>query len=87
VKPGGSIFITTQNRTLASWLVLIVAAEYIFRRIPLGTHEWNKFIAPYEVQRILDDCKILFPLSILKEKFSKTILLYKDDICMILTIL
>lgn len=57
LKPGGSIFITTQNRTLASWLVVIVAAEYIFGRIPVGTHEWNKFIAPHEVQRILDDCK------------------------------
>ncbi|XP_011686796.1 PREDICTED: hexaprenyldihydroxybenzoate methyltransferase, mitochondrial-like [Wasmannia auropunctata] len=55
VKPGGSIFITTENKTLASWLMLIVAAEYIFRRIPVGTHEWNKFIAPQEVQRILDD--------------------------------
>jgi len=33
VKSGGSIFITTQNRTLASWLVVIVAAEYIFRRV------------------------------------------------------
>jgi len=59
LKPGGSIFITTENRTLASWLVIIVAAEYIFRIIPLGTHEWNKFIAPHEVQRILDNygCK------------------------------
>jgi len=68
VKPGGSIFITTPNRTLASWVFVIVAAEYIFRIIPLGTHEWNKFITPYEVQHMLDDCKILFPLSILKEK-------------------
>ncbi|KYN07223.1 Hexaprenyldihydroxybenzoate methyltransferase, mitochondrial [Cyphomyrmex costatus] len=59
MKPGGSIFITTENRTVASWLVVIVAAEYIFKRIPLGTHEWNKFITPYEIQHILDnyDCK------------------------------
>ncbi|XP_071567105.1 ubiquinone biosynthesis O-methyltransferase-like isoform X3 [Temnothorax nylanderi] len=59
MKPGGSIFITTPNQTLATWLVLIVAGEYIFRRIPPGTHEWNKFITPHEVQRILDNygCK------------------------------
>ncbi|KYN44518.1 Hexaprenyldihydroxybenzoate methyltransferase, mitochondrial [Trachymyrmex septentrionalis] len=54
LKPGGSIFITTENRTVASWLLVIVAAEYIFKKIPLGTHEWNKFITPHEVQHILD---------------------------------
>jgi len=59
MKPGGSIFITTQNKTLASWLVVIVLGEYITRKIPFGTHEWDKFIAPHEVQRILDNygCK------------------------------
>ncbi|KYQ57840.1 Hexaprenyldihydroxybenzoate methyltransferase, mitochondrial, partial [Trachymyrmex zeteki] len=56
LKPGGSIFLTTENRTIASWLVVIVAAEYIFKKIPFGTHEWNKFITPHEVQHILDDC-------------------------------
>ncbi|KYN22784.1 Hexaprenyldihydroxybenzoate methyltransferase, mitochondrial, partial [Trachymyrmex cornetzi] len=54
LKPGGSIFITTENRTVASWLLVIVAAEYIFKKVPLGTHEWNKFITPHEVQHILD---------------------------------
>ncbi|XP_011865868.1 PREDICTED: hexaprenyldihydroxybenzoate methyltransferase, mitochondrial-like isoform X2 [Vollenhovia emeryi] len=59
MKPGGSIFITTENRTLATWLVLIVGGEYILGRVPFGTHEWNKFMAPHEVQRILDSygCK------------------------------
>lgn len=53
VKPGKSIFITTINRTLISWLSTIVVAEYIFRTIPCGTHQWNKFIAPHEVEHIL----------------------------------
>ncbi|XP_077256993.1 ubiquinone biosynthesis O-methyltransferase, mitochondrial-like isoform X1 [Temnothorax americanus] len=53
VKPGKSIFITTINKTLTSWLSTIVATEYIFGSIPRGTHQWNKFIAPQEVQRIL----------------------------------
>ncbi|KAL0110369.1 hypothetical protein PUN28_013786 [Cardiocondyla obscurior] len=59
LKPGGSIFVTTQNKTLATWFFLIVMGEYILRRIPFGTHEWNKFIAPHEVQSILDNygCK------------------------------
>ncbi|XP_018051354.1 PREDICTED: ubiquinone biosynthesis O-methyltransferase-like [Atta colombica] len=54
LKPGGSIFITTENRTVASWLFVIVAAEYIFKKITFGTHDWNKFITPHEVQHILD---------------------------------
>lgn len=54
VKPGGSLFITTPNRTLLSWLSVIIAAEYIFKYIPIGTHEWNKFISPEEVQRLLE---------------------------------
>ncbi|XP_018311774.1 ubiquinone biosynthesis O-methyltransferase-like [Mycetomoellerius zeteki] len=53
VKPGKSIFLTTINRTLTSWLSTIVACEYIFGAIPRGTHTWNKFITPHEVQCIL----------------------------------
>ncbi|KAG5311397.1 COQ3 protein, partial [Pseudoatta argentina] len=50
VKPGKSIFLTTVNRTLTSWLSTIIASEYIFGSIPCGTHTWNKFITPHEVQ-------------------------------------
>lgn len=57
LKPGGSIFITTLNKTLPSWLAGIIAAEYILQIVPKGTHEWNKFVSPQHVQRILDDCK------------------------------
>ncbi|KYM81178.1 Hexaprenyldihydroxybenzoate methyltransferase, mitochondrial [Atta colombica] len=59
VKPGKSIFLTTINRTLTSWLSTIIATEYIFRIIPCGTHTWNKFITPHEVQCILKnyDCE------------------------------
>lgn len=73
LKPGGSIFLTTENRTIASWLVVIVAAEYIFKKIPFGTHEWNKFITPHEVQHILDDCKFYFRYYLMKtvKKLSK----------------
>lgn len=81
MKPGGSIFITTHNRTLATWLVLIAAGEYILRRIPLGTHEWNKFITPHEVQHILDDRKFylsVVSMRILQENHQKSF-------CMIVT--
>ncbi|XP_012056364.1 PREDICTED: hexaprenyldihydroxybenzoate methyltransferase, mitochondrial-like [Atta cephalotes] len=60
VKPGKSIFLTTINRTLTSWLSTIIASEYIFGSIPYGTHTWNKFITPHEVQCILKNygCEI-----------------------------
>ncbi|XP_015111063.1 ubiquinone biosynthesis O-methyltransferase, mitochondrial [Diachasma alloeum] len=54
VKPGGSIFITTMNKTIPSYLGGIVAAEYILKLLPVGTHDWKKFISPEEVQRILE---------------------------------
>ncbi|XP_072756717.1 ubiquinone biosynthesis O-methyltransferase, mitochondrial-like [Anoplolepis gracilipes] len=54
LKPGGSIFITTTNKTLISWLGAIIIAECVLNLIPRGTHTWNKFISPYEVQYILD---------------------------------
>jgi len=46
VKPGGSIFITTLNRTTRSWLLAIVGAEYVVGLLPRGTHQWEKFVPP-----------------------------------------
>lgn len=53
-QPGGSIFITTFNQTILSWLGGIVVAEQILNLVPKGTHEWDKFISPLDTQRILD---------------------------------
>ncbi|XP_058827215.1 ubiquinone biosynthesis O-methyltransferase, mitochondrial-like [Topomyia yanbarensis] len=53
LKPGGSIFITTLNKTTASWLGGIVAAEYILDLVPKNTHDWDKFISPLDLQRVL----------------------------------
>ncbi|XP_053680889.1 ubiquinone biosynthesis O-methyltransferase, mitochondrial-like [Anopheles nili] len=53
LKPGGSLFITTINKTTPSWLGAIVAAEQIFKLVPEGTHDWDKFISPLDLQRIL----------------------------------
>ncbi|XP_018049090.1 PREDICTED: ubiquinone biosynthesis O-methyltransferase-like [Atta colombica] len=52
IKPGKSIFITTINKTLTSWL-LTIAVEYIKKCVPYGTLKWNKYIAPHKVQYIL----------------------------------
>ena len=49
LKPGGHLFVATINRTLASFVTAIVGAEYIFRMLPKGTHEWSKFVKPEEI--------------------------------------
>ncbi|XP_054016531.1 ubiquinone biosynthesis O-methyltransferase, mitochondrial [Hylaeus anthracinus] len=56
LKPGGSIFLTTLNKTLPSWFGGIIAAEHVLKLLPTGTHDWNKFITPAEIQRLLETC-------------------------------
>ena len=55
LKTNGSIFVTTFNKTQASWLAGIVVAEYILNLVPKGTHDWNQFISPSEVTKILSE--------------------------------
>lgn len=55
LKPNGSIFITTFNKTQASWLAGIIAAEHILNLVPKNTHDWELFISPGEVENILKD--------------------------------
>ena len=49
LKPGGHLFVATINRTLASFVTAIVGAEYVFRMLPRGTHQWSKFVKPEEI--------------------------------------
>ena len=53
VKPGGTLIMSTLNRTPKSFLLGIVAAEYILRWVPQGTHKWNKFVKPSTLSRAL----------------------------------
>ncbi|XP_018798431.1 PREDICTED: ubiquinone biosynthesis O-methyltransferase, mitochondrial-like isoform X2 [Bactrocera latifrons] len=53
IKPGGSIFITTLNKTVLQWFIGIILGEYVFGVAPKNTHHWSKLIAPQDVQRIL----------------------------------
>lgn len=50
VKPGGHVFFSTINRNPKSFLFAIVGAEYLLRLLPKGTHEYNKFIKPSELE-------------------------------------
>jgi 2-polyprenyl-6-hydroxyphenyl methylase/3-demethylubiquinone-9 3-methyltransferase len=53
LKPGGMMFVATINRTALAWLVAIVAAEYILRWMPKGTHRWEMFRQPGEIKNQL----------------------------------
>ena len=53
VRPGGSMFVATINRNYLSWLVAIVGAEYVFRVLPKGTHQWRRFRKPSEIEACL----------------------------------
>ena len=51
VRPGGAVFVSTLNRNLKSFLLAIVAAEYLLRLLPRGTHEYERLIRPSELAR------------------------------------
>lgn len=49
VAPGGLLVASTIDRTVKSWLFAIVGAEYLFRVLPVGTHQWRRFVRPAEM--------------------------------------
>jgi 2-polyprenyl-6-hydroxyphenyl methylase / 3-demethylubiquinone-9 3-methyltransferase len=51
VRPGGAVFVSTLNRNLKSFLLAIVAAEYLLKLIPRGTHAYERLILPSELAR------------------------------------
>jgi 2-polyprenyl-3-methyl-5-hydroxy-6-metoxy-1,4-benzoquinol methylase len=50
----GFSFVTTINRTPQSYLLAILAAEYVLKLVPQGTHNWEKFVKPNEIKEILE---------------------------------
>ena len=53
LKKNGIMFTATLNRTFTSYIKAIIGAEYILRWLPIGTHDWNKFIKPQELEELL----------------------------------
>ena len=53
LKKNGLMFVATINRTLKSYVFAIVGAEYVLRWLPIGTHEWEKFVKPEDLKKIL----------------------------------
>ena len=54
LKKGGIMFVATLNKTLKSYLFAIIGAEYILKWLPIGTHEWEKFVKPDELINFLN---------------------------------
>jgi 2-polyprenyl-6-hydroxyphenyl methylase/3-demethylubiquinone-9 3-methyltransferase len=70
VRPGGLMIVATINRTLKSFALAIVGAEYVLRWLPRGTHRWDKFVTPNELEaalerhglRVVDDTGVSYDL-------------------------
>jgi 2-polyprenyl-6-hydroxyphenyl methylase/3-demethylubiquinone-9 3-methyltransferase len=57
LKKDGMMFTATLNRSLSSYFKAIIGAEYILKWLPIGTHDWNKFLKPEELEKILQNEK------------------------------
>ena len=52
LAPGGQVFVSTLNRTARSLVVAKLGAEYVLRLLPVGTHDWRRFVTPAELARL-----------------------------------
>jgi 2-polyprenyl-6-hydroxyphenyl methylase/3-demethylubiquinone-9 3-methyltransferase len=53
LKPGGLLIMATLNRTIKSYLIAIIGAEYLMRYLPIGTHDWRFFVTPKEIDAMI----------------------------------
>jgi len=60
LKPDGTIYFSTINRNPKAWLLAVVGAEYVLNMLPKGTHEYDKFIKPSELQQYAFEAGIEF---------------------------
>jgi 2-polyprenyl-6-hydroxyphenyl methylase / 3-demethylubiquinone-9 3-methyltransferase len=59
LKKNGLMFVATMNKTLKSYVFAIVGAEYILRWLPIGTHDWEKFVKPEDLKDILKNNNLI----------------------------
>lgn len=75
-KPNGIIFVATLNRTAKSLLMAKFGVEYILRWLPIGTHDWRKFLKPSEIENIAKNQQIKlkkiqgFSYNLIKDQWS-----------------
>jgi len=72
VKPGGMMVVATLNRTLKSLALGKIAAEYLLRWVPAGTHDWNQFLKPDEIRRMLSEEPVVVsgPFGLVYDPFT-----------------
>ncbi len=76
LKKNGIMFVATLNKTLKSYLFAILGAEYILRWLPIGTHDWEKFVKPDDLINILEkynfklDARNGMKFNLLKDEWS-----------------
>ncbi len=59
LKKNGLMFTATINKTFSTYVKAIIGAEYVLRWLPIGTHDWNKFIKPEKLQEMLNEKKFV----------------------------
>ena len=69
IKKNGLMFVATINRNLKSYIFAILGAEYILRWLPIGTHDWNKFLTPQDLE-IITSKNNFTKLQIIGMKFN-----------------
>ena len=78
LNKNGLMFVATINKTLKSYVFAIVGAEYILRWLPIGTHDWEKFVKPEELKEILSKNNLFLKkldgmhFNIIKDEWSIT---------------
>ena len=76
LKKNGLMFVSTINKTLKSYIFAIVAAEYVLKWLPIGTHEWEKFVKPEDLENILKNHNLVLDrldgmnFNIIKDEWS-----------------
>ena len=78
VKNNGIMFVATINKNLKSYIFAILGAEYILKLLPIGTHDWDKFLTPQDLEIItsknnfIADETVGMTFSLLSKKWSKS---------------
>ena len=72
VKPAGLMIAATINRTLKSFALAIVGAEYVLRWLPRGTHQWDKFVTPVELESAIEsnDLQVIGERGVIYNPFA-----------------
>jgi 2-polyprenyl-6-hydroxyphenyl methylase/3-demethylubiquinone-9 3-methyltransferase len=80
LRPGGDLFVSTINRNLRSFLLAIVAAEYLMGLVPRGTHEYERLLRPSELARLarISDLTLVEIGGIAYDPFARTARLTAD---------